>query len=92
VVRWPCGCAIAEWAPNSRGYPKFEGRTAARVVWEWLVGPIPRTPRMEIDHCCPCPHGKDICCVELRHLRLVTKAGNVELRWDWEQPEGEQLA
>ena len=42
------GCWIASGKPGRYGHVKINGRSAARVVWELLVGPI--EPKLVMDH------------------------------------------
>jgi hypothetical protein len=37
----PAGCWIVRGKPTRSGHAKINGRSAARVVWEHLVGPVP---------------------------------------------------
>jgi hypothetical protein len=72
----PNGCWI--WiGGNVRGYGMFKlegkSRRAARVAYEWFVGPIP--DGLEIDHTCRNPP-----CVNPKHLEPVTQYENSIMR------------
>lgn len=61
---------------SSRGYGTLtiarKAYYAHRVVYEWVVGPIPAG--MQVDHRPTCPRN----CVNPQHLRLVTNKQNQE--------------
>jgi hypothetical protein len=42
------GCWIVSGTPTRSGHARIDGRSAARVVWEHLVGPV--APGLELDH------------------------------------------
>lgn len=44
----PAGCWIVRGKPTESGHVRIGGRSAARVVWEHLVGPI--DPAHDVDH------------------------------------------
>lgn len=71
------GCIIWTGATNSKGYGYLwvDGRSvlAHRYAWERERGPIPDT--REVDHMC-----FERACVNPQHLRLATRAQNVQNR------------
>lgn len=58
---------------SSRPGPPRQKGMAHRMVWEYLVGPIP--PGMTIDHVC-----LNRGCVNPAHMRLLTQSQNVKAR------------
>ena len=42
------GCWIVDGKPTRSGHAKIDGRSAARVVWERLVGPV--DAQLDLDH------------------------------------------
>jgi hypothetical protein len=88
------GCWEGAWAPtNERGTTVVEGRsyTAARVVWEALVGAVP--PGLLMLHKCDIPR-----CVNPAHLYVGTRRDNTRdliLRGPrgrgWDSPVEEKL-
>lgn len=61
-----------EWmgARNGTGYGNIESRGAHRVIYEALVGPIPKG--LDLDHLCRNPP-----CVNPDHLEPVTRSTNL---------------
>ncbi len=71
------GCWIWHGAKETAGYGsisrghRVEGRARAhRLIYEWLVGPIPAS--LDLDHLCRVP-----ACVNPDHLEPVTHAENM---------------
>jgi hypothetical protein len=48
ITAGPAGCWIAGGKPTRDGHARIGGRSAARVVWEHLVGPV--SPGLDLDH------------------------------------------
>jgi DNA-directed RNA polymerase subunit RPC12/RpoP len=68
------GCWIVGGKPSRSGHARIGGRSAARVVWEHLVGPV--DPKHDVDH------REDLgclskACVFPSHLRDVTHFENM---------------
>lgn len=61
------GCLPWVGLLSPKGYGRFRGKLAHRFAWEKLNGPVP--PKHELHH--ECTHRA---CVNVNHLRLVTKA------------------
>jgi Type IV secretion-system coupling protein DNA-binding domain len=84
VERLACGCW--RWTGRQQhGYGRFKmGQTewkAHRLAYTWLRGPIP--PGHDLDHCCPCPHGRDTLCVNpWGHLQVLAKRRHGEVGFD----------
>lgn len=56
-----------------KGYARFNGRQAHRVLFEAFIGPIP--DGLELDHLCRNP-----LCVNPHHVEPVTRAENMRRR------------
>lgn len=67
-------CWLWKGGRDRRGYGRFGGRIAHRVVYSALVGPIPEG--LELDHLCLV-----IACVNPAHLEPVTPAENMRRRY-----------
>lgn len=65
------GCWLWTGGRHSTGYGSDGGRLAHRVVYELLVGPIPRG--LQLDHLC-----RVRLCVRPDHLEPVTQAENIQ--------------
>ena len=63
------GCWIWMGSLDSHGYGQAAKRIAHRVIYQHLLGPIPKG--LELDHLC-----RVRCCVNPAHLEPVTKSVN----------------